>query len=488
MMRDLSEEGFAVRAMMPLRAGERTPFQFALSQSVRIEGEGEILWVAEDGRVAGVQFTQVSPAARGEIQEWLLRPETPPTREEGAEKSKQVSNPTLEELREQIHSVPARPEKTIQSEAPLPEAPAEEVAELDEPMSVAEPSVSAAAEVETPAANPGETENQEPEGPPLEMPPAPALPRLTLTPRGEDPLFHLSPATHLRAAHAPEEEAVRPGPLPELPSIPDMKSPGVETNLPDISSVLIQPSGRVGRQATSTLAVEAVPHWDAGAASGASGREKFSLGNAVTIMVILTLAAATYVFHRSVGQGLIRLGQAMGGVQPIPPQVSSAANASPVSETGPATTTSNSSSAPPPSAPATSGSEMAPGVTTSVGNSATPLSNTTPSPLSPAALLGGMSPPTSPGTEAGQAEYLQAMQILEGKPARGDSSEALRLLWLSVEKGNPSAELALAELYWRGRVVARNCEQTRILLTAAARKGSPEAQKRLEQFQREGCE
>jgi len=43
-------------------------------------------------------------------------------------------------------------------------------------------------------------------------------------------------------------------------------------------------------------------------------------------------------------------------------------------------------------------------------------------------------------------------------------------------------------MYWHGRGVARNCEQTRVLLTAAARKGSTEAQKRLQQFEQEGCE
>ena len=85
-------------------------------------------------------------------------------------------------------------------------------------------------------------------------------------------------------------------------------------------------------------------------------------------------------------------------------------------------------------------------------------------------------------------EYAKAMQLLHGKEGNVDPSEAVRLLWISVEKGNSSAELTLAELYWHGEGVARNCDQTRILLSAAARKGNAEAQKRLKQFQREGCE
>lgn len=67
-------------------------------------------------------------------------------------------------------------------------------------------------------------------------------------------------------------------------------------------------------------------------------------------------------------------------------------------------------------------------------------------------------------------------------------TEAVRLLWVAVEKGNSNAEITLAELYREGRGVAKNCDQTKILLTAAAKKGSAEAQKHLDHFLAEGCE
>jgi TPR repeat protein len=66
--------------------------------------------------------------------------------------------------------------------------------------------------------------------------------------------------------------------------------------------------------------------------------------------------------------------------------------------------------------------------------------------------------------------------------------ETLRLLWISVEKGNANAEVELAEMYWHGQGVIQNCDQAHILLTAAARKGSAEAQRQLVAFQRVGCE
>ena len=103
-----------------------------------------------------------------------------------------------------------------------------------------------------------------------------------------------------------------------------------------------------------------------------------------------------------------------------------------------------------------------------------------------------MSSRSSRGTSAssrdpGQSEYLQAEQLLRANSGVG-TGEAVQLLWISVEKGNPYAEIALADLYWHGRGVPKNCDQTRILLAAAARKGNPEAHRRLEQFQQEGCE
>jgi TPR repeat protein len=60
-------------------------------------------------------------------------------------------------------------------------------------------------------------------------------------------------------------------------------------------------------------------------------------------------------------------------------------------------------------------------------------------------------------------------------------------LWSAVEKGNTAAEIDLAELFRTGRGVAKNCDQARILLSAAARKGSAEARKRAESLQRQGC-
>ena len=73
MMRDLCEEGFALRAMMPMRPGDINSFTFSLDPATRVEGEGRTIWVEEGGRVAGLEFTKLSPEALQNIRSWLQR-------------------------------------------------------------------------------------------------------------------------------------------------------------------------------------------------------------------------------------------------------------------------------------------------------------------------------------------------------------------------------------------------------------------------------
>jgi TPR repeat protein len=56
-----------------------------------------------------------------------------------------------------------------------------------------------------------------------------------------------------------------------------------------------------------------------------------------------------------------------------------------------------------------------------------------------------------------------------------------------VEKGNSTAETDLADLYLRGDGVAKNCDQARILLSAASDKGNAEAMQKLTELNRTGC-
>jgi hypothetical protein len=78
-------------------------------------------------------------------------------------------------------------------------------------------------------------------------------------------------------------------------------------------------------------------------------------------------------------------------------------------------------------------------------------------------------------------------EIYKGQPPP-NKGESVASLWEGVKGGSISAEISLADRFSRGRGVAKNCEQARILLRAASNKGSREARLRLYQLQSGGCQ
>ncbi|HXX99542.1 MAG TPA: PilZ domain-containing protein [Candidatus Limnocylindrales bacterium] len=604
MMRDLSEEGFCVRVMMPLSAGDKTPFSFTLNESDRVDGEGKILWVEENGRVAGVQFTQISSEHRTLIRNWLKRSAESPKRREAAPKPPALADTSPEQLRMELLSVPAREEKPKAGVTPKPEKAPEPVIRVKEPPPPPppNPSVAPALHHVVPIEKPVEPSTEkflepvirvkEPPPPPPPKPSVAPTPHVAdLTEKSKEPaveripevtavpglpasqppapsvasVLHLDVPTERPAepvtekvsevAKAPEfpptpppqpsvasvlhlsvpaekgvapavEKAAESDSIPELPRLilprvdfaaaaPPVAPPPVSTpmekpasrpkeapkpveppeisasveeekvepppGLPDISTILIQPSGKHEERVPKGPWQAALPSIvEIPAAPRPSVLTRFTLTSAVTIMCLLVLVVGIYVYHRDVGRGLIWLGEQMGGSEPRN-------SATPVSIG-------------PPSANAPSGVSSNP-VTTEQTNAAVPASSTNNAAPAPATatvshdsvpsvtpLSGIATPASEAGQEMGQTEYLQAMDILRGSRAGADSGEALRLLWISVEKGNPNAEIALADMYWHGQGVTKNCDQARILLTAAARKGSADGKERLRQFQQEGCE
>ena len=559
MIRDLSEEGFAVRAMMPLHAGASTYFAFSLSESIRIEGEGEILWIGENGRVAGIRFTQIASTAREQIRKWLSEPQESPEFEEVPGKPVDPPASTLEQLREEIRSSPMAGEapKAVPDvpPPPLPEMlpVASEISPTNPPLEIAAPienvvppeslalpgmtlpglqadllggkkfarAYKASSDsTETPVlppVRPPETATPAskviPSAPPPKNAPsdlqASALRESDIAPLPETP--SLTPAPALAPRTTPIEIAAAfPTPPAALTSAHDevvsaearnafpplgvprnlVKPSQPDRPLPDISQILIQPAGRrTGHSANSTMLEPlSSPEW-LREPRPASPTERITLSLAFKFMIVLAMFAAVSVFHREVGQSLIWLGEQMGGTQVSETQ-------SPTPNDGVSTdasigTPSNSptqerSSAEPETSEGRTAADSGAPANNSQASHAGDARNATP----PVAPLSSMKAPSSsnPGEDSGQLEYAQAMQILRGRSSGEDQSEVVRLLWIAVEKGNPNAELALAEMYWHGQGVGRNCDQTRILLSAAARKGSAEARKRLQKFQREGCE
>lgn len=96
----------------------------------------------------------------------------------------------------------------------------------------------------------------------------------------------------------------------------------------------------------------------------------------------------------------------------------------------------------------------------------------------------------SPARESNGAEELAtAENYLNGtQGVTRDRGEAARWLWKAVRKDNAAAALALSDLYLRGDGEPKDCEQARVLLDAAARKGARAAAERLRNLQAFGCQ
>ncbi len=419
MLRDLSERGFAMRAMMPLRVGDATPFRFSLDPETRLEGSGKVLWVEEDGRVAGFQFTEIAAGVPEKICAWLQEHSCGTTAPAAADNPVKKETSTLQELREELRTI------SPGIHDPKPEHAAPVTAS-------AMPIVDAEA---VPAV--------------AEAPAVVALPKLEL----------------------PENIGVEAAP-DGMPLIDPLVS------LPEIESI-----GEPGK----------INSWMSG----------YMVSLAVRMMIFLALLACAFVFHRPLGNAIVWLGMKIAG--PVPtatappligeessPQAMTAA-ANPPTASAESTTAANSGNE------ATT-KEALPvaakkSVEVPVVTESTPPAPGKNAPTSALVPLPATSRTTTfsaiPGPaneQLGQQEYLAAQELLKNKSTGAGLQEAVRLLWIAVEKGNSNAEVALAGLYRQGQGVAKSCDQTKILLTAAAHKGNAEARKNLEQFLQEGCE
>ena len=485
MMRDLSEEGFAVRAMMSLKPGGTTPFSFMLDHATRIEGEGKILWVEEGGRVAGVQFIQISAEMRSLIDNWLVEDEKVDDPREAPKEVKIAPAATMEELREEIRSTPVRPESAVpEDNAPLePQVPVEPSI-APEPR--AEPARPAKPEVETAA-----KEHVAPTMATSE-PAKPIFPKV-ITRRGVAPVTSVteglfrkwpkepsaSPSAQMPAREMPElppPNVIAAQPLPPGHGAEEVGTEGrddVELSQPDISEILIQPRARLLHGDART---QPLPNLPVPPRTERTQREWFTLPRALATMVLLTLLVSGYVYRQPIGSKLILIGEAMGGA------TRNAGDASAPDVRGP------DSIQPSPSQGADGDTKpVQPSQTVQAPPSIPSTATPPPASASKATTVSPLSSPSVAG-DSGESEYQQALQLMRVGNSANDRAEAVRLLWSAVEKGNQNAEVSLADLYWHGKGVARNCDQARILFTAAARKGGSEAQKRLQQFRQEGCE
>lgn len=239
-------------------------------------------------------------------------------------------------------------------------------------------------------------------------------------------------------------------------------------------------------------------------------------GSALVAIAIVIAAGAALTYYvrghrQQIGNAIIRVGNNLSGS-------TASRNTVPATVPPPSQSSANPASVPPPNntAAATPNTAVPKTVAPSASTNPQPTNPTTTTSLSPpgnpakkpsttsklgtsalvpprAVVSGGSTQNASTNTTdngspaAGLAEYQRAESYLNGKGVTQDYGQAAEWFWRSLEAGNTSAAIPLADLYLQGNGVSRSCMQAHILLDAAARKNNAQAIQKLAQLP-ENCQ
>ena len=378
MMLTVSEDGFTFRAVTSVGPARKIPFSFVVNGAEKLEGFGNIDWTQDHGKVASLQFVEVTPEFRAALRRWLTQLSAP------AVPSFSNNHFINADFGEQRADAPAKAGDAVE--------PVEPVVEPSRVPSLSE--------------------------------------------------FVLSGSA--------------------------LSSPTGLNNL-DVPVVAPDPSGPAPRE-TFLLSDWEYPR-KLETASRPRGR---GMAVAAIVIAVVALTVILYGYHDAVGQLLISLGQKMS----VPRQASAS---QPPATSQPPT-------APP--QPVRIPDALKPSVV-----SPEPASTTTPEslPASPEkrvvnepryhteiASVSVKPPATLPNVASEPASSTS-------EPLNQDPADRVHSLWAAVALGNTSAEVTLAKLYLIGGGVTKSCDQARVLLQAAAKKGNGEALDKLSQINQQGC-
>ena len=421
MLLNVSEHGICLRAARRVHPKTEVNFAFSLDDKRRLEGRGRLAWADQDGRLAGLQFTEVSEEFRGELRHYL---------------GDMVANGNFTPLDATGPASPPAPpaslrQKTSGDPAPANRSPRPAVLESQR-MAAATPALSRSAPTqETPWAAmtppPNDTSFQELEErstAKLNDHASALLQHLQheearliaefrevaaraasdsegkLLPLRESVVAQIKRLESAAAAAAVVAEQI--GPLPAR--LERLQHQAIERFQLQTEHVLRMHVEELRRRSDLILA-------EANSGAGLAQEEPRRWGIStlfVALAALLVLAAVLFAFRRETAGAFISLGEKISGEQ--------SASASPESQPEPL-----------------------------------PERNATPQP-------NNASPETSPLTKE--------------TPQPRASQRDVKTLWASVAKNDVTAELTLGTMYLTGHGVTKNCYQALRLLTAAAKHGS----------------
>jgi PilZ domain len=201
------------------------------------------------------------------------------------------------------------------------------------------------------------------------------------------------------------------------------------------------------------------------------------------LATVTTLAALVVIYQHDVGSSLIWLGEVLSGktkASVMTPESKPAA-------TNPSSGSGLSSAASSPSDSASSKSQETPPPTSDPSLDDQYQANSRPGKQTQ--MVTKTQPERSDATKANGQESMLERQASRDKADNPEAwtGESVESLWAAVQGGSIAAERSLAERFVRGDGVIQNCEQAKVLLKAAANRGSREARIRLYELETQGC-
>jgi hypothetical protein len=503
MVKDVSEGGMRFHLMNPVAAGQKLQFAVAIDATRRIEGQAEMVWTDGSGKSGGLSFAELSAASRETLRVWLAEMDGPQGSEAPAP-PRAVSTNVAERVPQIAPAVAsAIPASVAPQTAAIQAAVPQVVVTPESPETVLEVgsqfiSQPVPREVWKRAAReeiaPGERTRR-----PLSAAKAKAM-------REE-----VRVASQATAPAAPETQESRSGSLGA--KLLDGKlrvTPPPEEQVEESQPSRRSPEGQArefrlaGADSAAVPEESADPYRDflkqpigGGVPDEQPALEELELSQptqsgkkgwtAPRLAMVFALAAICGVgaaitaiaYRQTIGESIIRLGEKISG-EPRPGNGEPPAATAPGAEPGT------------PVSPANADKPHAANKRPSEAPS-DPGANAVPAPASRQPITqqlehsGGLGErQVADESVTGQPQLAAGREIVPGKPKR--APEDVASLWVAVENGDTAAEILLANHYAAGEGVERNCEQARVLLQAAIKKGSAAAAKRLAQLGEAGCQ
>ncbi len=548
MVKDVSEGGMRFHVMGPVAVGHSTSFGVTIDAGRRIEGQALIAWTDASGKSGGLAFSELSTEASETLRAWLAEIDSP---QRAADVETAEATPASVATPSPVTVSAANPitseTPAVTNPARFSPPSAEEVLSvqqdsLPDAATPQTPLVAAIAEVDTTTGVSGQESYPQSAVPPVAPAgekPAWGIPMVLPGRTSAIKSVVAEPASREAWQEAAREE-ITPGrrKVPGMSGKRSSASFGDHEHSRSSSASLeaakfaaiaeqVDPAGIFLKPATVNGSAKSnSPANDVALANGAQGPDPMrdflrhplgvAVGNEVSaeapaelldaprdtgsrksrlgiILAAAVIAAVlgfvTIVYRQPVGELLIRLGEKISGESrgsadsALPgagqnPSVNAAQQA-PVTPAQQVDVTNGKSRPAQANRPAAS-----PSAASTNGNPNGGAGSGASNPAGSGQLT--QERPTLPRAPTAQTALAAEREIVPGKPR--PLARDVDALWLDVENGNTAAEIELANRYASGEGVQKNCDQARVLLQAAAKRGNEAAAKRLAELPAAGCQ